>query len=276
MTCFFKEVIMRSKVVFTVLMFLLVIAGCNNLIEYSPYQAGVGIGKDHLNLKTIDSLSKKSSDSFQPFRIALFGDTHTFYDDFEDYIKIFNSMDSIDFVVHNGDLTNSGIYREFVWFKDIIGNLKLPLITIIGNHDFLGNGESVYEDMFGPLNFTMKYNNCKFVFFDDTVWEKNIQDPDFEWLMEACKSEENTSHVIVISHIPPWDDQLSIGNRYLFYKILDDNNVSLSIHGHTHSYFYGTKDGCKVPFLVTGDATDREIVLLDVQKDSIGISRKTF
>jgi Icc protein len=270
------KLFMKCKDVLVKFIVMLVVAGCDNLIEYSPYQAGVGISKDHLNLKTIDSLSKESSDSFQPFRIALFGDTHTYYDDFKDYIEIFNSMDSIDFVVHNGDITNSGIYREFVWFKDIIGNLKLPLITLIGNHDFLGNGEYVYEDMFGPLNFCMEYNNCRFVFFDDTVWEKNVQDPDFEWLMEACKNNENVSHIFVFAHIPPWDEQLSIGNRYLFYNILEANNVSLSIHGHTHTYFYGMKDGCEVPFLVTGDATDREIVLLDVQKDSFKISRKTF
>lgn len=260
--------------------FLLVIAligtSCENLIEYSPYQAGVESFGEKRNVQTIRDLEEQSLDGFHPFRIALIGDSHTYCDDFQKQITALNEMDSIDFVVHNGDITLSGIYREFVWYEDITNDLRKPLITLIGNHDFLSNGEYIYREMFGPFNFTLDYNNCRLVFFDDTIWEKNVEDPDFGWLNEALDVGEGITHVFVFAHIPPWSKQFSVGNHYLYNTIIEEQDVSLSVHGHTHSYFYGKRDDSEVPFLVTGDTEDREIIVIDVQADTLMVSRKTF
>ncbi|WP_462317816.1 metallophosphoesterase family protein [Marinilabilia sp.] len=265
-----------SLTIFFLLIIALIGTSCENLIEYSPYQAGVGSNNDERNVQTIRILEEHSQNEFRPFRIALIGDSHTYYDDFQRQIKALNEMDSIDFVVHNGDITLSGIYREFVWYDDITSALDHPLITLIGNHDFLSNGEYLYNQMFGPFNFTLDYNNCRFVFFDDTIWEKNVEDPDFEWLNEALDVGDSISHVFVFAHIPPWSKQFSIGNHYLYNTIIEKHNVSLSVHGHTHSYFYGKRDDSDVPFLVTGDTEDREIVVLDVRADTLMVSRETF
>ncbi|MFW6043022.1 MAG: metallophosphoesterase family protein [Marinilabiliaceae bacterium] len=268
---------MNTKIRLASLLMVLVLTGaCEDIIEYSPYQAGTGSEKEKSNNKAIDELSGQSKDDFEPFTIAIIGDSHTYYDDFEDQIEVLNQIDSIDFVVHNGDITLSGIYREFVWFKDIVDALRYPLITIIGNHDFLSNGKVVFQDMFGPLNFTLDYNNCRFVFFDDIIWEKNVEDPDFEWLYNACNTENKATHTFVFAHIPPWNKSFSMGNRYLYYYIIDEKNVSISIHGHTHSFFHGKKENSEVPFLITGDSRDREIVLLNVRADTLIINRENF
>ncbi|PWE00556.1 metallophosphoesterase family protein [Marinilabilia rubra] len=262
--------------IFVTLVLISIVSSCENLIEYSPYQAGVGSYGKQGNLQSIRGLENGSHAEFKPFKIALIGDSHTFYDDFQLQIKALNKMDSIDFVVHNGDITLSGIYREFVWFEDITKDLNHPLITLIGNHDFLSNGEYIYKDMFGPFNFTLDYNNCRFVFFDDTIWEKNVEDPDFKWLKNACSVGDDITHIFVFAHIPPWSKQFSVGNHYLYNKIIEDQNVSLSVHGHTHSYFYGKREDSDVPFLVTGDTEDRQIVVLDVQADTLMVSRESF
>ncbi len=250
--------------------------GCERVIEYSPYQSGTRIIPEDINVEAVERLTRESSDSFQPFTIALLGDSHTYYDDFTDQIEYLNRIDSIDFVVHNGDITLSGIYREFLWFHDITSSLKHPMITLIGNHDYLSNGVNVYKEMFGPTNFVLDYNNCRFIFFDDIIWEKNVEDPDFEWLYNASnvKQEKGLDYVFVAAHIPPWDSSFSIGNRYLFCKLLEANEVDLSIHGHTHSFFHGFRDDCDVPFLITGDSTDREIVLLEIKKDTVIVTRQ--
>lgn len=266
----------RNKIFFELGIFILLFTGCDNLIEYSPYQTGTGDLPQNLNAKAVTALENKSSESFQPFRIAIIGDSHTYYDDFEDQISELNKIDSIDFVIHTGDISLSGIHREFVWFNEITSSLRRPMTTVIGNHDFLSNGNLVFENMFGPLNFTFDYNNCHFVYFDDIILEKNMEDPDFEWLHTALEPEEPKTHVFLISHIPPWSDSFSVGNSYLFYKILEDQNVTLSIHGHTHSFFNGHREECEVPFLVSGDATDREIIILEVQQDTVLVNRKSF
>ncbi|WP_291861223.1 metallophosphoesterase [Marinilabilia sp.] len=266
----------RNETIFALGTIILFLAGCDNLIEYSPYQTGTGDLPQNLNPKVIANFENKSSESFQPFRIAIIGDSHTYYDDFEDQISALNKIDSIDFVIHTGDITLSGIHREFVWFNEITSSLRHPMATIIGNHDFLSNGNLVFENMFGPLNFTFDYNNCRFVFFDDIILEKNMEDPDFEWLHSALEADETITHLFLISHIPPWSDPFSIGNSFLFYRILEDQKTTLSIHGHTHSFFYGNRAECEVPFLVSGDATDREIIILEVQQDTFLVDRQSF
>ncbi|MBN1987989.1 MAG: metallophosphoesterase [Bacteroidales bacterium] len=272
---------MMKRYVFRIAMplVLLFASGCENLIEYSPYEAKVKDGESNLNGKAIKVLAAKSSSEFKPFRFAVIGDSHTYYDDFKDQIAAINRIDSIDFVVHMGDITLSGIYREFMWYRDIIKPLKYPIITLIGNHDCLSNGEFMYKEMFGEFNFWMDYNSCQLVFFDDNIWERNGDDPDFPWLDGVLSAQGAWNHKFVFAHIQPWDQQFSIGNGHLYNFIMDRNDVSLSVHGHTHNYYFGSyyKDWFgNVQYLVSGDSEDREIVLVDVFEDSYKITVRRF
>ncbi len=254
------------------------LAGCDNLIEYSPYQAGIGADPKR-NIQVVEDLEALGKGSFSPFKIALISDSHSWYDDLQDQVKQLNQTDSIDLVVHMGDITQSGLSREFSWYNDITGKLKYPLITIIGNHDYLSNGGKIYQEEFGPVNFTLDYKDCRLVFFDDIVWEKNVEDPDFQWLYQSCDAPE-AKHRLVFAHIPPWDEQMSVGNSRLYDDILIANQVELSVHGHTHNFFYGYKEAnippLDTPFLVIGDSQDREIVILEVLADTLLVNRKKF
>jgi predicted phosphodiesterase len=224
-----------------------------------------------LNAKALEVIQHEGTEDFAPFSIGLFGDTHTYYDDFEKQVRYFNRKDSLDFVVHMGDLTLSGIYREFMWFRDISAKLDHLLITLIGNHDYLSNGEFLYNEMFGPFNFTMVYNNCLFVFFDDVIWEKNVEDPDFDWLEAVLKDSEDYKYRFVFAHIPPWDSSFSRGNEYYFNQVMVKHNVDLSLHGHTHNFYYGKKYSSG-PFYFTSSSSEKnEVFFLDVDEDGFEI-----
>lgn len=255
--------------------FLLMFTGCENLIEYSSYEVNTAETGKNRNLKVLNTLAQQSGATFKPFKIALIGDSHTYYDDFVDQINALNALDSIDFVVHMGDITLSGIYREFVWYGELIDKLNKPLITLIGNHDCLANGESMFQQMFGPSNFILEYNHCRLVFFDDIIWERNVKDPDFEWLEASLSNKNAYTHQFVFAHIPPWDEQFSVGNGLLYNYLMEKNQVAASVHGHTHCFSYSKPYGL-VPYLVTGDSEDREIVVLEVLQDTILVDRKYF
>ena len=255
---------------------LVVLESCDNLIEYSPYKAGVKVPDKDLNIKVIEDLQKNGVNDFVPFSIGLFGDTHTYYDDFEKQVDFFNRKDSVDFIVHMGDITLSGIYREFMWFRDISSKIKQPLITLIGNHDYLSNGEFLYNEMFGPFNFTMEYNNCLFVFMDDIIWEKNVKDPNFDWLEEVLKDSEKYKYRFLFSHIPPWDDSFSRGNEYYFNMILDKYNVDLSLHGHTHNFYYGKRYATDLFYFTSSSSEKREVFFLDVDEDGFEIRKENL
>jgi 3',5'-cyclic-AMP phosphodiesterase len=254
---------------------LVTVTSCSDIIEYSPYKAGVKTPDKDLNIKAINRIEEINNAEFKPFSIGLVGDSHTYYDYFEKQIKLLNTKNDIDFVVHLGDLTVSGIYREFIWFRDITAKLEHPLVTIIGNHDYLSNGSYMFQEMFGTTNFHFVFNDCLLIFMDNIIWEKNVQDPDFEWLEDVLQTGQNYSKRIVFSHIPPWSDQFNKGNEYYFNQLLERYNVDLSVHGHGHSYYYGNRYN-KTPYLMIPSSQKGEVIFLDIKDADIDIRRENY
>ncbi len=253
--------------------FLVIItSSCKEIIEYSPYQNIVESKWQKQNLKNYNKLLPEADEAFKPFRVALIADSHTYYDEFEKQVKYINSRNDFDFVIHLGDVTLSANAREYNWYSDIMNKIKVPVITIIGNHDCLGNGYSIYNEMFGESNFFFRYRDVKFVMFDDIVWEKKVQDPDFEWFDEALDNDDDYKYVIPFAHIPPWDDQFTIGNEYYYNQLLLDHNVNLSVHGHGHSFGYHQRYG-EVNYLSIPAPIRDELIIMDVQADTIIIER---
>ena len=68
---------------------------------------------------------------------------------------------TIDFVVHCGDLTDTATEKEFEWSRDILLGLKHPFVALIGNHDFLGTGNQTYEKMYGKFDFSFIANRVR-------------------------------------------------------------------------------------------------------------------
>lgn len=269
------------------ILLLLLLLSCDNIFEYSPYQVKVDKSDKGQNIKNLKKISKINSKEFKTFRIALFGDTHTFYDDFEDIVSELNKRDDYDFIINMGDITLSGINREFIWYSNIINKLKKPVLTIIGNHDYLANGYYVFDEMYGPTNFTFEYNNCKFVIFDDVIWERKGRDPDFNWFDINLKNEQDYTQVISFSHIPPWDQQFSIGNEMYFNYLLASHKVKYSFHGHTHNYkkiqpytelieMSKNKSLTNVTYVTTEAANDRGYLILTIEENDINIEKVNF
>lgn len=241
---------------------------CDEVIEYSPYQNIIKDEWKGQNTANIKALNQQSETAFKPFKIALIGDSHTYYDDLEKQVKYINTLKDLDFVIHMGDLTLSAINREFEWYSDIINKIQIPVITLIGNHDCLANGYAIYNEMFGPSDFSFSYNGVKFVMLDDVVWEKHVEDPNFEWFTEAIVNDNNYEHVIPFAHIPPWDEQFSYGNELFYNYLLERNNISLSVHGHIHRYDVRQPYGA-VNYLSVPSCNRDQLVIMDIQSDTI-------
>jgi len=259
-----KYCIVALTILFTV--------SCKEIIEYSPYENIVENKWKKQNVSNYNELLPKATDSFTPFRVGLIADSHTYYDEFVKQTNYINTRNDLDFIIHLGDVTLSANAREFEWYSDIVNRIKIPVFTIVGNHDCLGNGFDIFEEMFGESNFYFEYKNVKFVLFDDIVWEKGVKDPDFDWLSEAIKNDNNYNHVIPLAHIPPWDEQFSAGNSFLYNHILHSNDIDLSIHGHGHSYNYSQNYG-NVNYLSVPAPIRDELIILDVQSDTIKFER---
>lgn len=267
----------RIGFVVTFIVLSLIVVGCENLLEYSPFTNDVKDEWRKQNETSLDKISSGINQEFTPFKVGLIADSHTYYDEFEDQVDYLNSREDLDFIIHLGDITLGSYMREFNWYSEIMNRIDQPVFTIIGNHDCLGNGHEIYKEMFGTPNMQFSYKGVKFVLFDDVIWEKQIEDPDLLWLYDALENDNNYKYVLPFAHIPPWDSQFSIGNRYLYHEIMKDRNIQFSVHGHDHSYKLNQTFGDgNVNYLVVPSCEKYEMVVMNFQKDTILIDRVQY
>lgn len=212
--------------------------GCGKF-TLSPYLADVDNTKlNQGQTSRIEALSAAGSDSF---KVAVVSDTHNYYDELAEQVEFINKRSSeYAFVIIGGDLTNLGLYREFETSKKILGRLRIPYVTAIGNHDLLSNGGDVFEQMFGPRDFAFVFRQTKFVVFNNNNWESSGKVPDLGFIENELASSVSQNHVL-IAHVSPDDkDRWSEEDKQEMRSLVNTYNVDYFLNGHDHNPLGGT------------------------------------
>ena len=133
----------------TLPLFLCILLSACDLIDYHPYDGRLTISERDINGHNIPLIEAATKDK-DTIRFVLMGDTQRSYDETEDFVKHINTKkDSIDFIIHGGDYTEFGMKKEYEWAVDILSKLDIPYVGLIGNHDVIGNGDQVFNKLFG-------------------------------------------------------------------------------------------------------------------------------
>jgi 3',5'-cyclic AMP phosphodiesterase CpdA len=262
---------MKHKLWIPLVILFFVIAACERVFEYTPYSANVKDSRKYTHAKNMEMLSSADDSLYDQnsYKVALISDSHTAFDDLAEVVELIKQDEEISFVVHGGDMTDGGMIEEYTIFYQIMEKLKLPYFTVIGNHDCLANGRTIYNDQYGAENYSFVYRNCKFVFFNDIIWELNYEEPDFMWLIQELDDASSYKHVFVIAHIPPWSDQFSTLSTNAYRIIMDSHNVSMSIHGHHHDHYFGNYFQDSIPYLVIGSPDKGSYCTLTIRSDTV-------
>ena len=255
--------------------FVLIVAlSCENPFSFSPYETIVKEeyrNTTQKNLLLIDSLDRQESG---PFKVALIADTHYHFDDLHDALSVINTKKDILFVLICGDIAESGLLNDYVYFHKVMQYSSKPYLTVIGNHDYLSNGSTIYRDMFGDYNYTFTFNNVKFVLFDNVFWEsKKI--PDFNWLEDQLNNQQGYDHIIPFMHIPPFDQQFA-NHHERYHQLLVDYDIGFSIHGHRHEYDLRDMYGDGIQILSIGSPSKRSYCELTVTPQQISVEQIHF
>lgn len=236
------------------LFLLLLLSSCQEWFPYSPFTAVIPEDQKGRNIKNLMRIRSEvfSAPLFtyngeDAVGIALISDSHYWYDQTVDVAERINRDTSVSMVFHAGDISESGLPKEFLFTSDQMDRLTLPSFAIIGNHDYLAMGKDYYQEVFGTpegscsrgtsyvVTLHSKITTVRIVMFDNSVWEANNSRPDFEWLDRALrKGREQADWTIVVAHVPPWDQQSAQGYGWEYNTILEKYDVPLSLHGHLH------------------------------------------
>lgn len=184
--------------------FVLSCFGCD-VIDYHPYDVRIS-GETDINHKNVVRIETACKDK-DTLRFVTMGDSQRWYDETVDFVNDVNARGDIDFVIHGGDLSDFGVTDEFLWQRDILSNLKMPYVALIGNHDCLGTGEETFRTVFGDPNFSFIAGRVKFVCLNTNAIEYDYSRPipDFEFIEnEITDRAEEFDRTVVSMHIRPY------------------------------------------------------------------------
>lgn len=202
--------------------FSLLINSCN--FKTSPWDTNLPAVYRNLTIKHLKRLQEIDS-GVREFKFAVIGDPQGTPEDFSDTIDTINDQDEISFILILGDITDYGLKHEYIWAAEIIAHSNKPVLTVIGNHDSIANGKTLYQSMFGKFNYTFTFGSIKFVMWNNNQLEFGTDN--LNWLSEQI--DENT---IVSSHIPPVVDVHTEEQIGLWTTMQSQTHVMASLHGH--------------------------------------------
>lgn len=255
----------RYKFNFTVLISLFILVACAPFQD-SPFSDQ--LLRDERNLNSVSqNLTQIESDG--KIRIALFSDSHQNYKDLDRVLFNINETPDIDFVVNLGDITNSGYNFEYNQFLDSLQALRWPVLSVLGNHDAIGAGVSLFHKIFGPPNFIFESNTKRFIFFNNN----NLEDPEGfspSWLLDQVKA--SAKPVIIFSHVNLKDiDRFFNQDAQIFDTVIQHPNVQLTVNGHNH--VYSLNDDYGTTRLEVPRVEFEKWILLEIQGNDIAITR---
>lgn len=245
-------------------------ASCDPWFAYSPYEARLDKAYHNTTEKNLALIRASDSDD-RTFKVALLSDPHYHFRKLDQAIAHINAQGDYKFAIVAGDLSENGLKQEFVYFYESMTRLKIPYITVIGNHDYLSNGETIYGQMFGHNNYSFVVNNVKFVMFDNTTVESS-REPDMQWLASTLKNDSGCDYVIPVSHIPPYDQQMK-NHSQRFHELLAQNDIRLSVHGHRHDFSKEHVFGDGIDYLTVSSPQKRSYTELTISPQGLNIKK---
>jgi hypothetical protein len=231
---------------FLLMLCILLLAGIEVRTYFSPLPAHKWIAANLENIKVAD----KSNFSF-----AVFGENKGSKFVFENMLKLIDHDQAIIFAIDLGGFVESGEKREYHYFlKQIKSLLSLPVLTVIGNNELMGNGRSLYYDIFGSGYYSFQIGKNYFIILDDAEGFDQKQE---KWLKNELDESIDFDNCIVFIHLPLFDPRAGLHNQCLNEKVSSKlTNIFLKYRvshvfaSHIPGFYEGSWG--KIPYTTTG------------------------
>ncbi len=209
------------------------------------------------NLKRIQALKPDN------LTFAVLGDNRGNFPVVEQMLRQMERDPGLKFAIHLGDMVEKGElerYRSF--FQSMEPHLKMPLLTVIGNHELAEDPEGkLYREIFGPRNFSFHLGSHYFIMFDDAA-KSGPDAAQLSWLEGELQKAQGYRTRLVFLHVPLFDSRGGEHHHCLLPEsgrrlaaLFKQYRVTHVFAAHIHSYFEGRWDG--VPYTITAGAGAR-------------------
>ncbi|MGM9803775.1 MAG: metallophosphoesterase family protein [Muribaculaceae bacterium] len=250
-------------------LFATTITNSCDLIDYHPYDTRVD-GKHNINATNIERIETACTGR-TALRFVLISDTQRWYDETKDAVKSINAQPDVDFVIHCGDISDFGVTREFTLQRDILEDLKMPYVVLLGNHDCLGTGADTFRYVFGDPNFAFNAGNTHFLCINSNAFEYDYSTdvPDFAFISNDRENlPDDITRTIVAMHAQPTSEQFNNNVSHLFqWEINKYPGLAFCLCGHGHKTQSNDLFGDGILYYECGAAKSREYLIFTLNTD---------
>ncbi|MBX2896111.1 MAG: metallophosphoesterase [Cyclobacteriaceae bacterium] len=245
----------------------LFLGGC--IFEFHPYEIRLTAEKQNLNAKAITRI--QATVPHDTLRIALIADTQRAYDELSMIVRSANAQ-TYDFMLIAGDIAEYGLQWEYDQIFEILKDLKKPFVSVIGNHDYQGDGRHIFNRMYGPTNDWFRYGRFNFILHDTNSREHNFSGliPDLSFLSNHLADSLTN---LVIGHISPFSPDFDPNIFIPYTQLLNDRAVLLGVYGHDHSFKILKDEHTEVTYVVCPAPDKRFYLMLTVWSDDFELER---
>lgn len=180
----------------------------------------------------------------EPFSFLHITDTHIGVTarlrETREYVQTFNALNPPPaFIVNTGDCTELGSAEEYKRYREIMGELRIPLISVPGNHDIRWSaiGKEGFVRWLGPLRMHWQRNGYHFFSLDSTVLLEHhghFEEADLQWLERRLRRLPKGAPVFLFFHHPIATDIKMVDNEDRLLSIISAYNVKAVFVGHGH------------------------------------------
>ena len=260
---------MQAKFIVVFSSLTLLLSACDKF-EYNVYEVD-RVKEDpavttSYNIDRLLQLPKKDS-----VKIVFIGDTQRFYDDVEDLVETVNDLPDVDAVIITGDIADFSAAFEYELINKQLKLLKVPFLTVIGNHDCLANGTKLYEDIYGPLNYSFTWNGIRFIMHNTNSREFNFNGhvPDLNWMQQQLTDVQNYESCIFVSHVPPFDSDFDSNLEDAYVSLIRNaKNTIFSSNGHRHNFVLDQPYEDGIWYLNTSSPSERIFSLVSITQNA--------
>ncbi len=171
------------------------------------------------------------------------------------------------FLIHMGDITETGAGEEYDLFTSLASKLRFPVLATMGNHESRWQDPqgAKFQDYFGPSSFSFNYGAWHFVVLDTTYPEQGhgTLDPSvLSWLEKDLASQPKQKPIAIFSHHPLLYQARNFQDADdAFLGIMEKYPVQVAFSGHGHSFIQWNLQGRT--FFMSGALMDNAYIVAE-------------
>ena len=137
-----------------------------------------------------------------------------------------------------GDLAENATEDEFRRIREILASSPVPVSTIPGNHDIIGEELAIYNRLFGPGNYAFDVCRTRVALLDSSNGDLA---PSVEGRLDALVDKGDQAFLVAGTHYPPYAGRTGAGftndaQAWSLLSALVRNEASALYTGHVHTW----------------------------------------